>query len=143
MIPGTEIPDTPEHHEILNTLERYRTAFIRRDAAQVLALAHKTYLDEAGTLDPDDDVTYEELGPMLRARLSQLDSLRFTIDYVDVHVRGDRAVVRVWIDASFKMKPILDAEGNPRDSPPYFRKQDHSEFELLREKDGWLIVRGI
>lgn len=142
-IPGTEIPETPDNVEILKVLERYRIAFINRDAAAVLATAHKTYHDEAGSEDPGDDVEYADLGPLLRRRLAQLDSIRFTMDYVGIEVHGDRAVVRVWIDAAFRMKPLLDTEGAPRTAPRYSRKQDHSEFELLREGKTWLIVRGL
>jgi hypothetical protein len=142
-IPGTEIPDTPENKDILTVLERYRAAVIKRDAAAILSTAHKTYHDEAGTEDPGDDVQYGDLGPILRARLSQLDSIRFTIDYLDIQVQGDRAIVHVWIDAAFRMKPLLDAEGTPRSAPRYARKQDHAEFELLREGETWLILRGL
>jgi hypothetical protein len=142
-IPGTEIPDTPENQEILKVLERYRIAFVQRNAAAVLATAHKTYHDEAGTDDPSDDVQYSDLGPILRSRLSQLDSIRFTIDYLEILVHGDRAIVHVWIDAAFRMKPILDAVGTPRIPPRYSRKQDHAEFELLRTGDSWQIISGL
>lgn len=142
-IPGTEIPDTEDNRQILSVLERYRTSFVSRDAAAVLATAHPTYYDTAGTDDPSDDTTYAELGPLLRRRLSQLDSIRFTVDYIDIHVEGDRAVVQVWIDASFRFKPVLDAFGEPRPSPNYARVMDHAEFELVREGENWLIVRGI
>ncbi|PRQ02898.1 hypothetical protein ENSA5_19880 [Enhygromyxa salina] len=142
-IPGTEIPDTQDNRQIIAVLERYRTSFVSRDAAAVLSTAHPTYYDHAGTDDPSDDTTYTELGQLLRRRLSQLDSIRFTIDYLDVHATGDRAVVRVWIDASFRFKPLLDSFGEPRQSPPYARVMDHSEFELVREGENWLIVRGL
>ena len=142
-IPGTEVPDTEDNRQIIAVLERYRTSFVSRDAAAVLATAHPTYYDHAGTDDPSDDTTYHELGPLLRRRLSQLDSIRFTIDYLEVLGEGDRAVVRVWIDASFRFKPLLDANGEPRGAPGYSRVMDHAEFELVREGENWLIVRGL
>lgn len=142
-IPGTEIPDTQDNRQIISVLERYRTAFVSRDAAAVLATAHPTYLDTAGTDDPSDDTTYNELGPLLRRRLSQLDSIRFTIDYLEVLQTEDRAVVRVWIDASYRFKPLLDAYGEPRLQSPYARVMDHAEFELVREGETWQIVRGL
>ncbi|HLT37530.1 MAG TPA: hypothetical protein VK034_14655 [Enhygromyxa sp.] len=142
-IPGTEIPDTEDNRQILAVLERYRTSFISRDAAAVLATAHPTYHDTAGTDDPSDDTTYAELGLLLRRRLSQLDSIRFTIDYLEILGEGDRAVVRVWVDASFRFKPLLDSYGEARASPTYSRVQDHSEFELVREGENWLIVEGM
>jgi hypothetical protein len=143
VIPGTEIPDTEDNRQIISVLERYRTSFVSRDAAAVLATAHPTYQDNAGTDDPSDDATYTELGGLLRRRLSQLDSIRFTIDYLEIQRIEDRAIVRVWIDASYRFKPLLDAYGEPRMQAPYARVMDHSEFELVREGDNWLIVRGL
>ena len=142
-IAGTEIPDTEDNRQIIAVLERYRTSFVSRDAAAVLATAHPTYYDKAGTDDPSDDTTYEDLGPLLRRRMSQLDSIRFTMDYIEVLGTGDRAIVRVWIDASFRFKPLLDSYGEAREQPPYARVMDHSEFELVREGDNWLIVSGL
>ena len=143
-IPGTEIPDTDENREILRVLERYRTSFVRRDAAGVLATAHPTYYDTAGTDDPDDDIEYEMLGPMLRERMAQIDSIRFTIDYLEINVVDDRAVVKVWIDASFRLTPIINTEtGEIRVEAEHSRKQDHSMFELLREGSSWRITKGM
>lgn len=142
-IPGTEIPDTEESRAILDVLERFRIGFVQRDAAAVLATADPTYSDFGGTDDPGDDIIYEDLATRLSRRLAQLDSIRFAMDYLEVHVSGDRAVARVWIDASYRLRPLLDSEGEARDQPEYRLKQDYAEFELLRQADGgWLITRG-
>ncbi len=143
-IPGTEIPDTEENRDILRVLERYRTSFVRRDAAGVLSTAHPSYYDEAGTDDPTDDIEYSELGPILRQRLAQLEAIRFTIDYLEVNVVQDRAVVKVWIDASFQLRSIADAEtGLIRVDGRHTRKQDHAMFELVREQGAWRITKGL
>jgi hypothetical protein len=143
-IPGTEIPDTEENRDILRVLERYRTSFVRRDAAGILATAHPTYYDEAGTDDPTDDIEYSELGPILRERLAQLEAIRFTIDYLEVNVVDDRASVKVWIDASFQLRAIADAEsGEVRVQGRHTRKQDHALFELLNEQGAWRITKGL
>ena len=143
-IPGTEIPDTEENRDILRVLEGYRTAFVRRDAAGVLSTAHPTYYDTAGTDDPDDDIEYRDLGPMLRTRMSQIESIRFTMDYLEINVVDDRAVVKVWIDASFRLAPIVDADtGAVRIESDHTRKQDHAMFELLKEGNSWRITRGM
>jgi hypothetical protein len=144
VIPGTKIPDTDENRDILRVLERYRTAFVRKDAAGILATTHPTYFDTSGTDDPADDVQYEELGPILRERMAQLDSVRFTIDYLEVDIVKDRAVVKVWIDASFRLKSIVDADtGDVRVEGRHVRKQDHAMFELLAEEGAWRITRGL
>ncbi len=143
MIPGTEIPDTPDHREILQVLERFRSGFVRQDPAVILATAHPTYYDESGTDDPSDDIVFEELASTLQRRIAQIESVRFTIEYLDIFVRRDRATVHVWIDASFRMKPILGDDGLPRFAARVVPKQDFAKFELIREGDSWLITKGI
>ena len=76
-------------------------------------------------------------------RIAQIESVRFTIEYLDVFIRRDRATVHVWIDASFRMKPVLGDDGLPRVSPRVVPKQDFAKFELIREGDSWLITKGI
>jgi hypothetical protein len=143
-IPGTEIPDNEDNREILKVLETYRAAMIRKDAAAVLATVHDSYFDAAGTEDPSDDVSYEDLGGLLRRRMAQLEAVRFSVDYLELTVVNDRAKVYVWVDASFKMKPIVDPEtGTVRVDPRATRKQDHAMFELIREGATWRITRGI
>lgn len=142
-LPGTEIPNTPDAREVLEVVEKYRVAFLRKDAAAIWALAHVSYRDEAGTDDPSDDIDYESLGPLLRERLGQIDSLRFAIDYVSLRIERDHAVLRVWIDASFRMKPILSPDGKPREQSPFERQQDFAEYELLRDKGLWRFVKGL
>lgn len=143
-IPGTEIPDTDENRDILRVLERYRTSFVRRDAAGVLSTAHPSYYDPAGTDDPGDDIEYGELGPILRERLAQLEAIRFTIDYLEINIVDDRAAVKVWIDASFRLRSIADPEsGELRVEGKHTRKQDHAMFELLRDQGAWRITKGL
>ena len=142
-IPGTEIPDSDANRAVIGAIERYRIAFVRKDPAGVLASAHPTYYDTAGTDDPVDDITYEELGPILRNRMAQLESVRFTIDYLDVHVHQDRALVKVWVDASFRLLPVDTAQPQSRMDSRFARVQDHNMFELVREGDSWLISAGM
>ncbi len=143
-IPGTEVPDTEENRQVLQTLERYRIAMVQRDPTAVLATVHPTYFDTSGTDDPIDDVTYAELGPILRRRLAQLQAVRYTIDYLEVSVERDRAVVRAWIDASFRILPP-EAEGDAvaRVGSRYSELQDFNMFELVREGKSWLITSGL
>lgn len=143
-IPGTEIPDTAENRDILRVLEKYRIAFVRRDPAGVMTTAHPSYFDTAGTDDPSDDLEYKELGLVLRERMAQLESVRFTIDYLEIDVLKDRAVVKVWVDASFRLKPIVDPEtGEVRVESSHNRLQDHAMFELLQDSGAWRITRGL
>jgi len=143
-IPGTDIPDNDETRAILRVLERYRTSFVQRDASGVLATAHPTYYDASGTDDPGDDIEYQDLGPMLRERFAQIDSIRFTIDYLEITIDNDRAAVKVWLDASFRLNPITDPQsGQIRVESQHSRKQDHAMFELIRDEGNWRITMGM
>ncbi len=145
-IPGTQIPDTDLNRAVVHAVERYRVSMVQRDAAGIMAAAHETYYDTAGTDDPGDDVTYGELGPILRERMAQLQSVRFTIDYLEVSVSKDRAVVKVWIDASFRLGPPPNVEVNEDTRPSesrYARMQDFNMFELVQEGESWLITSGL
>ena len=86
---------------------------------------------------------YEELGRTLKKRMNQIESVRFTMEYLQIFVNRDRATVDVWMDASFRMKPILDEEGNERIQARFARQQDYARFELIRDGEGWLITKGI
>ena len=88
-------------------------------------------------------IVYEELGKTLRMRLNQIESIRFTMEYLRVYVHEQRATVEVWMDASFRMKAVLDEEGNERLGARFARKQDFARFELIREGESWLITKGI
>jgi hypothetical protein len=148
-IPGTEIPDTEVNRSVVSAVERFRVSMVMRDAAGIMAATHESYYDTAGTDDPGDDVSFEELGPILRQRMAQLQSVRFTIDYLEVSVDKDRAVVRVWIDASFRMglgeavTTELGIEPDAKTESRYARMQDFNMFELVQEGDGWLITSGL
>ena len=72
------------------------------------------------------------------------ESIRFTIDYLEVNVLDDRAIVKVWIDASFRLTPMVDQDsGDVRVPSQHTRKQDHAMFELVRDGASWRITRGL
>ena len=98
---------------------------------------------QEGTDDPGDDLEYTELGVVLRERMAQLESVRFTIDYLEISVIKDRATVRAWIDASFRLQPIADEVGAVEVDGSHTRKQDHAMFELIRDGRAWRITRGL
>src|SRR5215831_1026076 len=75
-IPGTSIDDTPDTRAILNVMERYRKAVEAKDARAIVSLADRTFKDDGGTTNPDDDLEYETLEKKLTARFSKLDNIR-------------------------------------------------------------------
>lgn len=134
-IPGTQIPDTEDARAILNVMEHYRAAIEARDAKGVQQLVSKSFRDNAGTEDPQDDLTYANLPQALPALFARLDSPRVDIDVRNVSVRKDgMATVIYYWNASWRVPGLMD------------RPQRDSELEqmVLQKEDGqWRIVTGI
>ena len=133
-IPGTQIPDTEDSRAILKVMEHYRTALEARDAKTLHQLVSKSFRDNAGTEDPQDDLTYDNLPQALPALFSRLESPRVDLDVrrVDVRKNGVATVIYYW-NASWRLPGLLD------------RPQRESELEqmVLQKEDGqWRIVTG-
>ncbi len=133
-IPGTQIPDTEDARAILKVMEHYRTALEARDAKTLQQLVSKSFRDNAGTEDPEDDLTYDNLPQALPALFSRLESPRVDLDVrrVDVRRNGVATVIYYW-NASWRVPGLLD------------RPQRESELEqmVLQKEDGqWRIVTG-
>jgi hypothetical protein len=135
-IPGTKIPDTPEHREVLGVLERYRLAMERKDVPALVALAHRDYFENGGNNKPDDDYGYDGLLEVLKDRMARVKAVRYGIEYRRMTIKGTRALVEVFLDGSFQLKT---PDGQDRWSP----KKDYHRFVLQREANRWQLVSGM
>ena len=54
-IKNTKVPNTPDNREIIQFVERYRTAIEHRDNDLLLSLVSPRYLENASTTDKSDD----------------------------------------------------------------------------------------
>lgn len=134
-INDTKIEDTPENRELLKVLERYRRAMERRDTAALLAMAHPWYFEDSGTSKGDDDYGYEGLKQVLQKRMDQVKSVRYGMQYKKARIKGNRARVQVFIDASFQM--------TTENGDKWQRKVDDNELELLKDDRGWRFLAGM
>jgi hypothetical protein len=133
-IPGTQIADTEDTRAILNVMERYRSGIEARDAKAIQQLVSKSFRDNAGTEDPQDDLTYDNLPQALPTLFSRLDAPRVDLDIRQVNVKNGAATVIYYWNASFRVPSLLDTP------------QRDSELEqmILQKEDGqWRIVSGI
>jgi hypothetical protein len=135
LIPGTKVPDTRMNREILDVCERYRHAIEDKDAATLLTLAHPNYYEDSGTPKGDDDYGYEGLKEVLSKRLTALKTVRYNIEYRNVHLEGHHASVDIRYDASFQ----LATEMGDR----WERKQNDKRIELENDGKRWLIIAGM
>jgi ketosteroid isomerase-like protein len=133
-IPGTDIQDTEDTRAILGVMENYRRALEARDAAAIQAMVDRNFRDNAGTVEPEDDLTYESLMRELPARLAKFDDVKLEFNVKRIDVQGATAqAVYLW-NARYRMPRINN------------KPQLESELEVMvfnRAGDGWKIVSGI
>lgn len=135
-IPGTKIPRTEENHEVIEVVERYRQAVERKDVAALLLMASKSYYEDGGTQTGGDDYGYDGLRDVLATRFRVAENIRYSLRYITIERRKDRAFVEVFIDASFSLK---DARGQTRRED----LRDQNMLVLVQEGEAWKFVSGM
>ena len=146
-IPGSRIPDNALNRQIIDTVEQYRLAVERKDAAALLLMASKSYWEDGGTPTGSDDYGYDGLRQVLQSRFQQASDIRYSLRYVNIYRRckgesdpgsndGCRAYVDVLIDASYS---VTDALGQSK--RPDMRDQNQLVLEWAGDK--WLFLSGM
>ncbi|HET6612710.1 MAG TPA: hypothetical protein VFG83_12010 [Kofleriaceae bacterium] len=135
-IAGTSIPESPQNRAIIDTIEAYRLAVERRDAAALVLMASPDYWEDSGTSTGADDYGYKKLHTVLASRLQQAEDIRYSLHYVKIARRDNAAYVDVLIDASFT---IRDATG--RASRQDLR--DQNQLVLTWNGQEWKFLSGM
>jgi hypothetical protein len=112
---GNSANDEVEGRAAVEFCERYRLALEARDAKALLQLASPRYLDDSGTPDPNDDVSYEVLATYLDRMFNGIERVAYAIRYREVRFEKDHIVVEVTYSATFTMngqdrKSVADAQ---------------------------------
>ncbi len=135
LIRGTEIPDNADTRAIVGTLDRYRQAWERRDAAAILALVSAGYFDDAGTADPSDDLDYAGLQKAVPDTLVRLTSARLDLKVTRIAVDGDRAEAYVRFDARYRVATRAGEVAKVQ--------ADVNRVLLVKEQGTWKIRSGL
>jgi hypothetical protein len=133
--PGTTIARSEQNRKIIETIEQYRRRMMERNIDGLLVLAAPSYFEDSGTPRSDDDYGYEGLKQVLATKLRRVKSLRYEIEYRNIHVNGKQAEVEVFVDGSFE----LAADSGDR----YRRVNDYHRFLLEQRDDRWKFVAGM
>ena len=133
--PGTTIVRSEQNRKIIETIEQYRRRMMERNIEGLLVLASPSYFEDSGTPRSDDDYGYEGLKQVLATKLRRVKSLRYEIEYRNIHVNGKQAEVEVFVDGSFE----LAADSGDR----YRRVNDYHRFLLEQRDDRWKFVAGM
>jgi hypothetical protein len=136
MIPGTEIPDTRENHELLKQVEIYRQAIERKDFQAVIDMVSQSYYDTRGHPDdPSFHWDYARLKAELPDRLAQVKDLRLEIVPRRIEIKKDRAQVSYLFTQDFiAVLPTGEV-------PKHESELNRMEFQRVNKK--WLITRGL
>ncbi len=135
-IPGTKVERTQENQAIIKTVEDYRLAVERKDSSALLLMASKDYWEDSGTPSGADDYGYDGLREVLLGRFQVSSAIRYSMRYMTIKRRGNRAFVDVLIDASYT---VIDARGLEKRED----KRDQNQLVLRWEDDRWLFLSGM
>jgi hypothetical protein len=136
-IPGTELDDTSETRAVIDVLQKFRAAVEKKDADAIVKMADKSFRDDGGSSNPDDDLDYASLGPKLAARMAKMSNVK-----LDVTVR------RIEFDDESKMARVTYSYQVSFSLPEYTsrtqRENDIKQMLLKRVgEDEWKIASGI
>lgn len=136
-IGGTKIHRTPENEAILKRAEQYRLAVEQKDAGKLLSMASQEYWEDSGTPTGADDYGYEQLREVLSGRFQSARSIRYSVRYMRINRRGDRAYIDVLIDASYSIK-------DPRGRDLREDKRDQNQLVLKWDENrrAWMFISG-
>jgi hypothetical protein len=135
-IPGTKVPRSQDNQQLIDRIEDYRMAVERKDTAALVLMASKRYWEDAGTPSGTDDYGYQGLQEILTGRFQKVKAVRYSMRYMGIDRRGDRAFVDVLIDASFTVE---DARGEDMRAD----MRDQNQFVLEWDGRHWLFLSGM
>lgn len=103
-IPNTDVEDNDYNRHVIEFCEEYRRAVEQRKIGMLLQLAHPSYYEDGGNIDPTDDLDYAGLKGYLEDRFQKTKAIRYEIRYRRVG-KGRRDVVYVdfTYSASYKI----------------------------------------
>ena len=136
-IPGTELDDTDDTRAILDVMEKYRTALEKRDAQQIISLAHESFKDDGGSANPDDDYDYHDLYTKLPETLKRLGDIRLEFNVRKIELSDDSENARAtYTYTQSYLLPGLQA-----------KRQSDTEIKQMIfkkvDKNVWKIVSGV
>jgi len=136
LLPGTEIRDTPDSHDIFEVLGSYRASLEGRNVEGMMKLVSKSFFENSGTPEGGDDYDYPGLEKKLKGWAETTKSVRASIDVKNIIVTGETARVQYYFDVNYQIP-------GPNDVPLWKREADTKEMSLKREGSAWRIVSGI
>ena len=134
LIPGTRIPDRPDHRAVLEVLGRYQQSAEALDTKALLGMAAPNYFDRTSARGAAP-VDYTGLQRSLTEKFGRVKALKMEITVKDVRVEGDRAEVDYFLVMHF----ALDLPAKEK----WFPESDDQRMTLARNGDEWKVTSGL
>ena len=137
VIPNTDVEDTPESRDVVDFVEKYRTAVIARDVPRLLALASKDYYDDMGTPQGDDNVDLDGLRERLTSTFGpDLLAVHYDIRYREVVFLPTKVLVDYTYIGRFRI--------NGSEGTRWERRLSDNRMVLAKTKQGgYAILSGM
>jgi hypothetical protein len=138
LIPNTRVEDTSENREVIDFIEKYRTAIEARNVAGLLALASVNYFDDMGTPAGQDDIDYDGLKAALARIRQEVLGARYQISYRSVtYDENQRVLVDMLYTGWFRVNTTAN------EGPEWKRRLEPHRMILAREDGRYTILSGM
>lgn len=139
LIPGTQARDTPQNREIYDILRHLVTKMRAKNIDDIVAVVSKSYFEDMGTPQQDDDYGYETLkDKILPKTFSAVDDIFLSIDVHDIVVRDNDNYAHVDIRYLSRAKVRL-----PEGEPTWDSHKEFNRLIFAREDGRWMVVSGL
>lgn len=136
LIPNTHVEDTGQNREVVDFVEKYRSAIENRNTAALLALASRNYFDDMGTPAGQDDIDYDGLQAGLARMREEVLGARYQISYRSVTFDTEqRVLVDLLYTGWFRV--------NTGEGPTWKRRLEPHRIVLAREDGQYRILSGM
>lgn len=135
-IPNTTVESNDLNRRVVAFAERYRQAVERHDIPALRKMAHPSYYEDGGNVDPSDDIDEAALEAYLQDLFSKARGIRYDVHYLHVlHGRGNLIQLEYSYVANYKV---------PSGHGYVWRHAvADNRLELVPDGDGFLIMSGM
>lgn len=135
-IPGTDIDDTDDTRAIIGIMDAYRQAMQAEDPERIIALVDESFVDDAGTGSPHDDLDFKALKDLLPKRFARVEDLRLEMTVKKITVAEDEKSAQAiyYYTTSFRLPGLANRPQN---------EAGLKQMSLKKDGDKWKMSSGI
>ena len=134
-LPGTQIPDTAQNREVLDTFARYRDRLEARDASGILGMAAPTYYDAGDPSHSVGPTDYASLQQKLKTDFAKVTGIKLEATVKELAVKDD--------DAHLDYFQVLRYAVATPTGEKWKSESDDARMKFVRVNGEWKIASGL